>query len=957
MERTHGQLCTGFTDGLRRNNTYRFANAHISAGCHVCAVALRTDTNLGTAGQNGSDPNLLNAGFFHCLRLIYGNHSIRRNNDFACFGMDDIVSRPSAADTILQAFNDFVAVHECRNFHAGCFNISAVAAIPFSYNNILRYVYQTTCQITGVGCLQRCIGQTFTRTVRGNEVFQYGQTFTEVCLDRQFDDTAVRGCHQTTHTCQLFDLSVGTTGTGVCHHINVVIFPQTCQQCCRNLIIGNVPCLDNLLVTFLIRHQTTSEFLCNHINLGFCFLQIFCLLLRNFHIGNGYGHCRSCGEFVTQRFDFIQYGCSFCCTTAVDALIDNLTNRLLVNQETDFVIEFCFLVCSVNVAQILRDCFIKDNTTNGCLYHSCFGYAVKFQRSSYSDDFLQAYLVVIVCQYRFLFILEGTNYQIACFFDYIAFRIQNILCVSLVQIVSFQSQVIHTQNHILRGYGYRRTIGGLQQVIGRKQQESAFCLCFYAQRNVNRHLVTVEVGVKCGTYQRMQLNRTAFYQNGFKCLNPQSVQCRRTVQHNGMLSDNLLQNIPNLCLQSFYHSLSGFDVVSQTILYQLLHYKGLKQLDCHFLRQTALINFQFGAYNDNGTAGVVNTFAQQVLTETPLFPLQHIGKRFQRAVAGARYRTTAATIINQCVYCFLQHSFFVSYNNIGCAQIQQSFQTVVSVDNPSIQVIQVACCETAAVQLYHRTNFGRNYRNRIQNHPFGLITGKTEAFDYLQLLDDTHALLPCGVLQLRLQLYGFLFQINVLQKLLNCFCAHCRLKGIAVFIISLSVFSFCQKLFVLQLCIPCIQYNVGCKVQNLFQCSGAHGKDQTHSGGNPLEIPDMGNGSGQLNMAHSLTSYLCFCYLNAATVADNAFVTDSFIFTTMTFPVFCGPENSFAEQTVLFRFQCSIVNGFRFFDFTSGPFMDFFGRCQTNLDGIKHDSLICILCAHGFVLLSYSSSS
>ena len=292
--------------------------------------------------------------------------------------------------------------------------------------------------------------------------------------------------------------------------------------------------------------------------------------------------------------------------------------------------------------------------------------------------------MVIVCQYRFLFILEGANHQIACFFDYIAFRIQNILCVSLVQIVSFQSQIIHTQNHILRGYGYRRTIGGLQQVIGRKQQESAFCLCFYAQRNVNRHLVTVEVGVECGTYQRMQLNRTTFYQNGFKCLNPQSVQCRRTVQHNGMLSDNLLQNIPNLCLQSFYHSLSGFDVVSQAILYQLLHYKGLKQLDCHFLRQTALIDFQFGTYNDNGTAGVVNTFAQQVLTETALFALQHIGKGFQRTVARTGYRSAAASIINQGIDCLLQHTLLVTDDDIRSAKLKQAGKTVVTVDDSSV---------------------------------------------------------------------------------------------------------------------------------------------------------------------------------------------------------------------------------------------------------------------------------
>ena len=131
--------------------------------------------------------------FFHCFCLIYCDHGVSRNNDFACFRMDDVICRPSAADTILQIFDDFVAIHESGNFHTRCFDVSAFAAVPFSNDNILRYVYQTTCQVTRVGCLQRCIGQTFTRTVSGNEVFQYGQTFTEVRFDRQFDGSAVQG--------------------------------------------------------------------------------------------------------------------------------------------------------------------------------------------------------------------------------------------------------------------------------------------------------------------------------------------------------------------------------------------------------------------------------------------------------------------------------------------------------------------------------------------------------------------------------------------------------------------------------------------------------------------------------------------------------------------------------------------------------------------------------------------
>ena len=131
-----------------------------------------------------------------------------------------------------------------------------------------------------------------------------------------------------------------------------------------------------------------------------------------------------------------------------------------------------------------------------------------------------------------------------------------------------------------------------------------------------RHLVAVEVSIKCRTYKRMQLNCLTLYQNRLKSLNTQSVQSRRTVQHNRMFSDDFFQNIPYLCIQSLYKFLGIFDILRNTSRYEFFHYKRFKQLDRHFLRQTALVNFQFRSYDDNGTTRIINTFSEQVLTET-----------------------------------------------------------------------------------------------------------------------------------------------------------------------------------------------------------------------------------------------------------------------------------------------------------------------------------------------------
>ena len=62
------------------------------------------------------------------------------------------------------------------------------------------------------------------------------------------------------------------------------------------------------------------------------------------------------------------------------------------------------------------------------------------------------------------------------------------------------------------------------------------------------HLVSVEVSVKCGTNKRMKLDSLTLYQSRLKCLYTETVQRRRTVKHNRMLTDDLLKYIPDIIL-------------------------------------------------------------------------------------------------------------------------------------------------------------------------------------------------------------------------------------------------------------------------------------------------------------------------------------------------------------------------------------------------------------------------
>ena len=87
----------------------------------------------------------------------------------------------------------------------------------------MRNVYKTTSQITGIGSLHSGISKTLTGTVRSDKVLQYRHTLLKVRKDRVLNDlralctSLLRFSHQTTHTRQLLNLILRTTGSGIKH--------------------------------------------------------------------------------------------------------------------------------------------------------------------------------------------------------------------------------------------------------------------------------------------------------------------------------------------------------------------------------------------------------------------------------------------------------------------------------------------------------------------------------------------------------------------------------------------------------------------------------------------------------------------------------------------------------------------------------------------------------------------
>ena len=185
-------------------------------------------------------------------------------------------------------------------------------------------------------------------------------------------------------------------------------------------------------------------------------------------------------------------------------------------------------------------------------------------------------------------------------------------------------QIVVAHYHILRGAYHRRTVGRREDITGGHHQDMRFGLCLHAQRQMNSHLVAVKVCVETSARQRMQHNGITFNEHRLKCLHTHSVKRRSAVKQDGMLMNDFLENVPNLLVTPFDHSLGAFDGVGKSVLFELANDKRLVQLERYFLRQAALMELEVGAYHDYRPSRVIDALSEKILAESALFALDHI---------------------------------------------------------------------------------------------------------------------------------------------------------------------------------------------------------------------------------------------------------------------------------------------------------------------------------------------
>ena len=740
VEGTEGQLSTRLTDSLCCDDTDCFTLLNHLTGCQVTSVTLSTYTVFGFAGEYRTDLYLFNTCSLDSFALRLAD-LLTGSYDELTFVVENIVNRYTTEDTESQR-SDRVTV---SIFDSACGQTTEGTTVFLIDDHVVRYIDQTTGQITGIGSLQSGIGKTLTGTVGRDEVLQHGHSLFEVCEDRVLDiGTGVgrtglqRLTHDTTDTCQLFDLLLVTTSTGIHHHVNgVKALVSTLHMIHQNrghLAVDLLPSINYLTVTLIIGNLTfVIEFgnlihdLVTLINEGF-------LLLRDKNIIEVEGQTTTECTVVTQVFNIIEELSCASHTTGLDHLRDDGLNSTFLHEH---ILE----------SELFRYVLVNDHTTRSRLN--------EYTVDTHFDLSVDIYTTFVQSHDSLFFRVESETFSLhAC---------------------TFLSNIIQTKDHILRRNGNRVSVCGVKDVMGSQHQELCLQNSLVAQRQVNSHLVTIEVGVKSGTGQWVQLNSLTLDHLRLERQDTVTVQCRSTVQQNGVSFHHMLKNLIDNRLTAIDDLLSRLNRLHDTALNELTDDKRFIEFGSHLFRQTALVHLQLRTYHDNRTSGVVHTFTEQVLTETSLFTLERVRERFQRTVSLGLHSRSLTAVIEERVHCLLQHTFLVTQDHIRSLDLNQTFETVVTDDDATIEVVEVRGRKTTTVQRNERTKLRRSYRQRLKNHPLRtvLTVRCTERLYYLQTFECFLTTLYRGrFVCCSTQLIAEFIEIEAAEQVIDCFSTH-----------------------------------------------------------------------------------------------------------------------------------------------------------------------------------------
>ena len=509
--------------------------------------------------------------------------------------MDDVVHGNAAKDALTQRGDNLVAV-----FEGSADQSAQCAAVFFGDDDVVRDVDETAGQVTGVGRLQGGVGQTLAGTVRRDEVFEHRHALLEVRENRVFDDLRTFGSgflrlgHQTTHTGQLGNLVGRTTGARVKHHEDgvetLVGLGHLLHEGLLQVGVDVCPRIDDLVITLVVGDETHVIVHRDLLNLLVTALDDVYFLFRDDDVVQVERQTALVGHAVAEVLDTVE---EFAGTGHADRLDDagnNVAQGLLRYNRID-------------KAHFGRHDLIDYDTPDRGLDNTLhLGAVLVDVIDQHLYRSVNLHPVLVECDDSLLWAIER---------EALALRAGTEL-----------GDVIQAEHHVLRRHRDGRAIGRIEDVVALEHKHLRLEDGLVAQRQVDSHLVAVEVGVERRTCQRVELDGLAFDELGLEGLDTETVKRRGTVEKHRVAFHHVFKDVPDDGFATIDNLLGALDRLDDAALYELADDEGLVELSGHQLRQTALAHLQFGTDHDDRTGRIVDTLTQKVLAETSLLAFQ-----------------------------------------------------------------------------------------------------------------------------------------------------------------------------------------------------------------------------------------------------------------------------------------------------------------------------------------------
>ena len=250
----------------------------------------------------------------------------------------------------------------------------------------------------------------------------------------------------------------------------------------------------------------------------------------------------------------------------------------------------------------------------------------------------------------------------------------------------------------------------------------------------------------------------------------------------------------------------------------------LIELECDLLGKSALMELEFWSDDDDRTGGVVDSLAEEVLAEATLLALDHVREGFERTIAGAQDRTSASTVVEERVDRLLEHSLLVADDDLRGVEVHQLLETVVPVDDSSIEIVEIGCREVARFEKNQRAKIRWDHGHDVEDHPGRIVAAESKLLDELEALGQIlDSLLGAGLGEFLADFGSRREEIDAGKELGDGVGAHEGLEGaVSVSLHGDPILVLVHDLLHLQIRVTRIDDDVVLEVDDLLEVGGLH---------------------------------------------------------------------------------------------------------------------------------------